>query len=491
MNSKIIIQALFASILSFGCVLLGYESKVAEPLQVYRVYLEGKSLGLIESKQDLENYIDSEQQALKEKYNIDKVYAPTDLDIEQEITYDERINTTQQIYDKIKNITPFTISGYSITIKGIEETNEAGEKVTTEDKVIYVLDQKIFDQAVDNMIASFIDKDQYEKYVNGTQEEIKDVGSQIEDVFIENKIIIRKENISADETIYQNVEDLSKFLMFGTLEEQKKYTVQEGDTISDVAYNNKISNEEFLVANPQFQDENSLLFPGQQVTLGILQPQFDLVEVDHVVELQAIKYTREVRYDNNLLIGTTNVIQSGQDGLARTTRKVKKVNGEITSVATDQSSTEVITPAVNEIVVRGGRANSYADSGYWAWPTKTPYTITSGLGYRWGSYHDAIDIAGTGRGSPIYAANNGVVVEATYRWPDGNYIVINHNNGYYTIYGHLDTFYVQVGQVVSLGQVIGGMGSTGYVTGVHLHFGLWKGGPPYRGGTVLNPLTLY
>ena len=490
MNTKTMIQIALSTMISVGCLCLGYEARVQEPLQVYRVYLEGKSLGLIQSKNDLEDYIDKEQQSLKEKYNVQKVYAPTDLDIEKEITYNERIQSTQEIYHKIENITPFTVNGYSITIKGLEEKDEDGNDIITKDKTIYVLDKEIFEKAVQNTIESFVEKEKYEDYLNNTQEEIKDEGSKIEDVYIENKITIRKENIPANEMIYQTVEDLSKFLMFGTLEEQKKYTVQVGDTISDIAYNNKISNEEFLVANPQFQDENSLLFPGQEVTLGILQPQFDIVEVDHVVELKEVKYTREVRYDNNLLIGTTNVIQQGQNGLARTTSKVKKVNGEITSFLTERSLTETITPAVNEIIVQGGRANAYAVSGYWAWPTKTPYTITSGLGYRWGTYHDAIDIAGTGRGSPIYAANNGVVTEARYRWPDGNYIVINHNNGYYTIYGHLDTFYVKVGQIVSQGQVIGGMGSTGYVTGVHLHFGLWKGAP-YHGGTVLNPLSLY
>lgn len=488
MNVKSIFQIGFAAIIAGLCLLVGYEGTALEPTQVYRVYLKGESLGLIESKQALEDYIDEEQESLKEKYGVSKVYAPTDLDIEKEITYDEKVSSTQEIYNKIKNITPFTINGYSIIIKGVEGKDAEGNAITTADKTIYVLDKKIFEEAVQKTIYSFINKEQYEKYLNNEQEEIKETGNKIEDVYIKNKILIRKQTISTDEVIYQNTDDLSKFLMFGTLEEQKRYVVQDGDTISDVAFNNKISNEEFLVANPQFKDENSLLFPGQEVTLGILQPQLDLVEVDHIVELQEVKYTREVRYDNNLLVGTTNVIQEGQNGLAKVTRKTQKVNGAITS--TVPISTEDIKPAVNEIIVRGGKQNSYGDAGYWGWPTKTPYTLSSGFGYRWGVLHDGLDIAGCGFGSPIYASNNGTVVEVGSKWPNGIYAIINHNNGYYTIYAHMSKLYVQKGQVVSMGQVIGAMGQTGMATGVHLHFGVWKG-YPYYGGYAINPLSIF
>ena len=49
-------------------------------------------------------------------------------------------------------------------------------------------------------------------------------------------------------------DDLTKILLFGTTDEQKKYTVQSGDTIEDVAFNNKISTEEFLIANSNFNN---------------------------------------------------------------------------------------------------------------------------------------------------------------------------------------------------------------------------------------------
>ena len=65
-------------------------------------------------------------------------------------------------------------------------------------------------------------------------------------------------------------------------------------------------------------------------------------------------------------------------------------------------------------------------------------------------------------------------------------------NGYYTIYSHMcnGCRYVNVGDYVQKGQVIGGMGQTGYATGIHLHFGVWKGFP-YYGGTPVNPMNFF
>ena len=70
-------------------------------------------------------------------------------------------------------------------------------------------------------------------------------------------------------------------------------------------------------------------------------------------------------------------------------------------------------------------------------------------------------------------------------------MVINHNNGYYTIYAHMASLLVTQGQAVQKGQQIGTMGHTGFATGTHLHFGLYKNGMPYRDGIPIDPLTLY
>ena len=104
--------------------------------------------------------------------------------------------------------------------------------------------------------------------------------------------------------------------------------------------------------------------------------------------------------------------------------------------------------------------------------------------------HAALDISGTGHGSPIYAAKDGVVVTSASHYSLGKYVVIMHANNYYTLYAHLAAHRVSEGQTVSRGQIIGTMGSTGNSTGTHLHFSV-SAGMPYEGGSFFNPWTLY
>ena len=278
-------------------------------------------------------------------------------------------------------------------------------------------------------------------------------------------------------------------LLFGTTEEQEKYTVQSGDLISDIAYKNKLSVQEFLIANPEFTSENNLLYEGQVVNLGLINPLFKLIEEDHVVELQTETFETKIEYDENMVAGYEKVKQNGENGTIKVTKKVQKLNGEIQSAVITQ--TETIKPTINKIIVKGSKIiPTVGDVGVWAWPTIKPYQSTSGFGWRGYKMHQGIDIAGTGCNSPIYAANNGVVDKSGWNSTNGNYIYINHNNGYYTVYAHLATRDVSVGQTVSMGQKIGTMGRTGLASGCHLHFSISKG-YPFVGGVFMNPFNFY
>ena len=146
------------------------------------------------------------------------------------------------------------------------------------------------------------------------------------------------------------------------------------------------------------------------------------------------------------------LLKKEKNGLQRVTSKIQKVNGQIESSVINESATERLKEPVKEIIVKGKKQNSYSSGmditgttkveGYWKWPTATPYTINSPYGYRWGVLHDGVDIGG-GYGSPIYAANNGVVVQSSSKYDNGQFVVINHNNGYYTMYAHLSARYVK------------------------------------------------
>lgn len=498
MNIKIVIYTIISLIISFLLVTFDFTNLSKEPKQVYRVYLKGKSLGLISSKKDLEEYIDEKQQSIKKKYKVDNVYVPDELDIVKEVTFANNMLTTKQIYQKIQNMESFTIDGYEVTIKGITKQNNEGKKIKQPTKNIYMLDDKVFKEAVKKTVQAFITKEKYEIYKNDEQEEIKDTGTIIENLYIKNKISIKKKRIPVDQKIYLSSEELTKFLLFGTTKDQEKYIVKNGDTIEEIAFNNKMSTEEILVANTNFKDKNSLLYEGQEITIGILQPQFDLVEEDHTVSDVEVNYETETKYDNSKYVGYTMVEQSGIKGKNRVTQKIQKVNGETMTIVTVK--TEELSKAVKEIVVKGGKQSSYesyygsgygaavATKGEWGWPA-TCSTISSPFGYRWGVLHDGTDIAGCGYGSNIFAAQAGTVETVSYNGINGKYIIINHHNGYYSYYGHLSSQSVKVGQTVSKGQVIGTMGKTGFATGVHVHFAIWSGFP-YR-GKVLNAMNFY
>ena len=113
------------------------------------------------------------------------------------------------------------------------------------------------------------------------------------------------------------------------------------------------------------------------------------------------------------------------------------------------------------------------------WPVNG--TITSGFGMRWGRMHEGIDIAGAG-GTAIAAAAAGTVIVAGWVGGYGNMVVIDHGGGISTGYGHMSSLAVSVGQTVGQGTVVGGMGTTGHSTGVHLHFEVRVN------GTAVNPL---
>lgn len=121
--------------------------------------------------------------------------------------------------------------------------------------------------------------------------------------------------------------------------------------------------------------------------------------------------------------------------------------------------------------------------GSWGYPVGGGTYISSGYGNRsasisgW-SFHGGIDIAGGGiYGRPVYASRGGTVIAAN--WGNtgyGNYVIIDHGDGYASLYGHCSNLCVSTGQTVSKGQQIANVGSTGNSTGPHLHFEIRKNG---------------
>lgn len=101
--------------------------------------------------------------------------------------------------------------------------------------------------------------------------------------------------------------------------------------------------------------------------------------------------------------------------------------------------------------------------------------ISSGFGARWGTTHYGLDFAAP-LGTPIYAAADGVVIEAGPASGFGLWVRIQHDDGTVTVYGHMQDFSVREGQHVKAGEQIARTGNRGQSTGPHLHFEVWEAG---------------
>ena len=126
----------------------------------------------------------------------------------------------------------------------------------------------------------------------------------------------------------------------------------------------------------------------------------------------------------------------------------------------------------------GGSAGSSSNPSNVRWLVPCDYgRVTSPFGYRWHpvtgewSFHKGVDLSAP-KGTPIYATRSGYVTAATWGTTAGNYVSINHEDGYSSIYMHMTHYVVEAGEYVQAGQLIGYVGSTGRSTGPHLHFGI-------------------
>ena len=464
----------------------------------YQVYLDGAKIGVISDQNELYTLINNEQASIKEQYQVEQVYPPKGFEIEKVVSYNDETTSAESIYNQIKDKKEFTVKGYVITVSS-EATAESDAKVLFK---INVLDKQVFEDAIKNVITSFITEDKYNRYINNTQEEITTTGEKIENIYFSENISVKEAYISTEEKIYTSSDELSKYLLFGDNAVEKTYTVKAGDTIAKIASANELNVSEFLVANPQFKSENDMLAVGENVTISLINPKLTLVYDVFIVEDVTINYDTVVKYDYSKSSSYRNVETKGENGIERVAKRTQIINGDANQGAViDQSKSYTLKEAVDEVIIRGQKSTSigyfYDDGTNWAWPTNYPYTISSPFGNRTlfnRTFHDGVDITGTGYGSPIYAISDGIVRSAQYGGMVGSSagynVVIEHPNGYWSIYAHLSKISVSVGDSVSRKQKIGEMGKSGTATGTHLHLGI-SIGKPYNGGLFINPLKLW
>jgi murein DD-endopeptidase MepM/ murein hydrolase activator NlpD len=234
------------------------------------------------------------------------------------------------------------------------------------------------------------------------------------------------------------------------------HTVEAGDTLYAIADKYNISAETLMWAN-NMELNPDLLRLGQELTVLPVNGVYHSVEKNDTVESIAKKYK----------VAPADILSFPLNGL----------NAKNPSIQVGQ---KLIVPGgtkpavVRQVQVYTGAIPAKAShgTGRFVWPT------SGSISQAFKPLHQAIDI-GSYTGAPVKASDSGYVVASG--WSNvgyGNYVVIDHGNGFQTLYGHLSRILVNAGESVAQGTVIGLVGSTGNSTGPHLHFELHQSGVP-------------
>lgn len=191
---------------------------------------------------------------------------------------------------------------------------------------------------------------------------------------------------------------------------------------------------------------------------------------------------QELRYELVVAQGkqetAADQLEALQDQQSQNTNEQEKAQ---TLLATKKQEVQQLTETVK---AEEAKAAKTAATGYAA-PLNSPLNVSSPFGMRenpltgGSQQHDGIDLTGS-LGEAVLAVRDGVVEIAGTDPSVGNYVIVKHDNGMYSYYLHLNEISVSQGQTVAVGDQVGGMGTTGDSTGVHLHFGLassssWSG----------------
>ena len=197
-----------------------------------------------------------------------------------------------------------------------------------------------------------------------------------------------------------------------------------------------------------------------------LSPRLDVTSTRAVTYTESIPYETITRENDELDQTYCATIQEGSEGEAVVTAEIQTVDGQEHGRTILERT--VLSNATDEIIEVGTR-NIGIGTGEFMVPISN-YTFTSGFKWRWGKLHSGVDLAAD-EGTPVYAADNGKVIVAEDSGNGyGNYIILDHQNGYKTLYGHNSQLLVSVGDIVAKGDKIALSGNTGNSTGPHLHF---------------------
>jgi murein DD-endopeptidase MepM/ murein hydrolase activator NlpD len=235
------------------------------------------------------------------------------------------------------------------------------------------------------------------------------------------------------------------------------YTVKRGDSVSRIAVNHGISMDAIIASNN--------ITNARRLSAG---------QVIRIPNIDGIPYTVK-RGDSLAAISTAMGVPLETILDANDIQSDAISAGTVLFIPGARMKTEDLKLALGEFFVYPIRGRLTSPYGWRNDPIS---------GVR--RYHAALDLAAV-TGTPIGAAMDGRVATVGYNSNYGNFIILTHGNGFQTLYAHMSRTSVAQGAYVRQGAKIGEVGSTGYSTGDHLHFAVYKNGRAVNPLDFLNP----
>lgn len=431
-------------------IVLGASAKTIYKYEVstraFRVALGDKEIGIVRTKGEVEELVNSMEERLTKDYNLDIVLGE-DIVYEPIHASDEEVMSQYILENKLKSQLKFEVWGYSLQVNGKDigtvKSKDMANKVLNKIKEPYI---------------------ELVKKKNGKVEEVKIV----EDV----KIVKEKVPVSQ----IKEYDKVLAILQRGT-DEEKIHEVKKGESFWSIAHKYNITVDDLIAAN--LGKDSELIQPGDKLNLIVPKPYLTVATVEEKTLTEKIEY--EVKYEdvNYLYKDETRIKRAGKYGEREVLAKVKKQNG--IEVAREVISETIKSQPVAQIVLKGTKAiPAVKGTGVFMSPTRGK--LTSRFGSRWGKFHEGVDLASR-TGTPIKAADGGTVTFAGWRGAYGYMVQIDHGGGFITRYAHCSKIYVKKGEKVYKDKTIAAVGNTGRSTGPHVHFEVRKYGTPK------NPLS--
>lgn len=320
-------------------------------------------------------------------------------------------------------------------------------------------------------VAAVLTEAEANSILDGVKRHYQSGGSELVSAGFKEGVTVTKAAVNTAEVM--KPEDAVNLILTGT-KEPKVYTVQQGDTLWDIAAANGMSPEELQDANPGF-DPNRLKI-GQQLNLFLTKPYVTVQTKEIVSATEKINFGTVYELTNTLYKGEVKVKTPGIYGAREIKTELIKENGVV--VASAQLDSVVTAEPQDQVALKGTKSiATFTGTGSLSSPV-AHIEISSAYGVNRGSTrHQGVDFRNP-KGTPILAADDGVVVSVTSNGSYGKTVRLSHGNGLETLYAHCNTILVSTGQVVKKGEQIATVGATGNATGYHLHFEVRKNGVP-------------